>query len=845
MGISDVAARPALAAVAWVLASLAAAPALAATCTWTAATEASWTEPANWSGCAAGNGSPSGTPGPADRAVLPPGSGKAILLPQTLSIAELELGAGAAIGMEATQTQTRQLTVLTQASLTGATLEGALPTTPGGPNPGSLSLVIPSGATLSLGGSNVLRRAIVTNAGAATFTGGAGARLDLDLNGSYANSTVGVTRIQGAYVFGYTTTGTIDNQGQWIIEGPGAVTIQRSGATGGRFQSTGVIEIDNASFALPNPAPGFQSIFNSSLWLRGGTFDANTQTISLGSGKSLRGSGSIIGNLSMVAGSKLDPEAANGGPIGLIGVTGNAVFGNAEIALDIAGPAPAQHDRFTLSGSVQWNRVSPRVRMLGGYTPGIDSGFAIATHASVVSPNLPVHDRVLSDYGLSLALRVQPAQTQLRVVPTVTVADTQVTEGASGTQVMNVNVALSAPTTQTVSFGYTTAPGTATTSSGGGNVPDYVNATGTVSFAPGELAKQIPITINGDTTPEADEAFVVATVDDFFSPGLANASFGNNRRFSTRTEGRIRDDDAPVGTRYLLIGKSTNLPTATGQASYVRRYTTAGVFVDGWPTQQPIAFGSVATGFCRAPDGSVLSTRFGVGEGPVLMSAAGAVRDADFGGPIGVGDDESCAFDLTGNAWIGTAVPTAEATAPLRRVAADGRLLETLDLPVGERGTDWIELDADQCTLYYTSEDSDVRRYDVCARQPLPDFATGLNPRCYALRQLPNGEIMVTCSEQIYRYAANGTLIRDYTKASLGENDPAGLYAVQLDPDGETFWTGGAQSGRVVRARIDTGAVVSSFSTGTGGINGLLVQDEFVSATSNLLFKNGFEASDP
>jgi hypothetical protein len=45
--------------------------------------------------------------------------------------------------------------------------------------------------------------------------------------------------------------------------------------------------------------------------------------------------------------------------------------------------------------------------------------------------------------------------------------------------------------------------------------------------------------------------------------------------------------------------------------------------------------------------------------------------------------------------------------------------------------------------------------------------------------------------------------------------------------------------------RIDTDSVVTSFSTATGGINGLLVQDQYVTAPTNLLFKNGFEASEP
>jgi hypothetical protein len=360
-----------------------------------------------------------------------------------------------------------------------------------------------------------------------------------------------------------------------------------------------------------------------------------------------------------------------------------------------------------------------------------------------------------------------------------------------------------------------------------------------VTFAPGVTSQQIAITINGDTSVEADEAFVVATDDAANTSTLQNASFGNNRRFSTRAEGLIRDDDGPPGTRYVLIGKSTNAPTPTGQISFVRRYTTTGTAVDGWATLMPNTFGAIATGFCRAPNGHVLSTRFSVSEGAVLMSAAGAVLDPDFGGLIG--DDESCAFDALGNAWIGEAVPVAADHAMLRYVAADGRILQTYEVPVGERGVDWIELDADQCTLFYTSEDSDVRRFDVCTGQALPHFATGLEEPCYALRQLPNHDLMVTCRNRIYRYDQAGTFLRDYTRESLGENDPGGLYAIQLDPDEQSFWTGGATSGRVMRVNLADGSVISSFTTGTGGINGLLVQDEFVAAVPDVIFADGFE----
>lgn len=809
----------------------------AATCTWNAPAAAQWHTPANWSGCASGDGTPAGTPGPSDQAVLPSGTGAALLNSQFTTIAALAMASGAELGVVEIQTDVRQLTITSSFSLSAATLSGALPP-PGGPSPALLSIQLPASAVLTVSGTNLLRRAIVTNAGVATFTGGSGVRLTLDLNGSYENAATGTTTLTGNYALGYTTSGAISNLGTWINQGPGIVSIERSGASGGQFTSSGgMFEIRDATFKLLNPPAGFQAGFNSSMRLRNGIFDGGMTELAVIQGKFLAGNGTIIGPF-RISGT-LDLEAPDGGPYGLLNVLGNAQLLGPEVVLDIGGPSAVLHDRVSVSGSAQWSQVRPRVRMLDGYAPGIDTSITVATHSSLVAPNGSIHDRVFSDYPLSLALRASSAQVDLRVVPTLTVADTEVLEGNSGTKVMQVPATLSAATTETVSFGYTSAPGTAVTVAAGGNAADYVNALGSVTFPPGTVARQIPVTINGDVSIEADEAFSIVSGDGQNSMTLQNASFGNNRKFSISSEGLIRDDDGPPGTRYVLIGKSLNQPTATGQVSYVRRYTTDGVAIDGWATLMPTTFGNIATGFCRAPNGDVLSTRFSTTQGPILMSASGTVLDANFGGLIG--DDESCAFDEDGNAWIGEAVSSAATDALLRHVAADGRILETVQVPVGERGTDWIELDADQCTLFYTSEDSDVRRFNVCTHQVMPNFVSLPDEPCYAIRQLPNRDLMFTCRNHIYRYDQNAVFVREYTKESLGETDPNGLYAIHLDPDGQTFWTGGVVSGRVVRARLDDGTVVASFMTGTGGVNGLLIQDEFVAGISDVIFEDGFE----
>ena len=75
--------------------------------------------------------------------------------------------------------------------------------------------------------------------------------------------------------------------------------------------------------------------------------------------------------------------------------------------------------------------------------------------------------------------------------------------GNAGTTTMTFNVTLSAASASTVTVAYATADQTATAGS------DYVSASGTVTFTPGQTTKPINITVNGDVTPEPDETLLV------------------------------------------------------------------------------------------------------------------------------------------------------------------------------------------------------------------------------------------------------------------------------------------------------------------------------------------------
>jgi Calx-beta domain-containing protein len=111
---------------------------------------------------------------------------------------------------------------------------------------------------------------------------------------------------------------------------------------------------------------------------------------------------------------------------------------------------------------------------------------------------------------------------------TVSVADASAAEGNSGSTTESVEVTLSAASTSPVTVAYATADGTAKAGS------DYVAASGTLTFRPGERSKTIPISVAGETSIEADETLTVT---------LSNASNATIAR-ATATVTITNDDTA-------------------------------------------------------------------------------------------------------------------------------------------------------------------------------------------------------------------------------------------------------------------------------------------------------------
>lgn len=88
----------------------------------------------------------------------------------------------------------------------------------------------------------------------------------------------------------------------------------------------------------------------------------------------------------------------------------------------------------------------------------------------------------------------------------LSVSDAQATEGHTGTTPIGFAVSLDRPSGTTVTVKYAAVNGSAAAT---GLSADLTATTGTVTFAPGEMARQITMQVKNEATPEPDETFLV------------------------------------------------------------------------------------------------------------------------------------------------------------------------------------------------------------------------------------------------------------------------------------------------------------------------------------------------
>ena len=253
---------------------------------------------------------------------------------------------------------------------------------------------------------------------------------------------------------------------------------------------------------------------------------------------------------------------------------------------------------------------------------------------------------------------------------------------------------------------------------------------------------------------------------------------------------------------------ATHIPYAVGDVfagvgtGKIKHFSPTGALIEVLDTTSG---SNEDTGMCFDAGGQLRATNFSANN-MTLFDNKGAVLQQPWAGPFNA-HPESCVVDASGNVYVGQA----DGSGDVLKFSPTGTLLASYDVARQGRGSDWIDLAADQKTLFYTSEGSLVKRFDVSANVQLPDFATGLPGPCFALRIRANGEVMVACLSAVVRLSATGSVIQTYPAANYGASF---LFALNVDPDGTTLWTADIFTGDVVHIDIATGTQLLKFNAG-------------------------------
>jgi hypothetical protein len=201
-------------------------------------------------------------------------------------------------------------------------------------------------------------------------------------------------------------------------------------------------------------------------------------------------------------------------------------------------------------------------------------------------------------------------------------------------------------------------------------------------------------------------------------------------------------------------------------------------------------------------------------------------------------ENESIVFNTGGDFFVGHAGKTPGTNKELFRFSVANAFLGLQDPLPDLVGTDWNDLTGN--TVSYTSEGFLIKSFDVGANTQGLDFTvlgpsiTGNPVAAFALRRLPapinGGVLLVAAQADIRLLDSGGNLVHTY----LGLNNEKSWFALNIDPNGTSFWSGDFNTGNIYRFNIATGAVeLGPINTGTGALTlfGLCVKGEKTAPT--------------
>lgn len=226
--------------------------------------------------------------------------------------------------------------------------------------------------------------------------------------------------------------------------------------------------------------------------------------------------------------------------------------------------------------------------------------------------------------------------------------------------------------------------------------------------------------------------------------------------------------------------------------------------------------GGFTTGMAFNAAGDLFVTNFGAGSVSEFDNS-GNLLNATF--VTGISAPEAIVFNSAGNMLV-----TSVGGTGITEYSPTGTLLNTF---IAGTRTDWMDLAANQNTMYYTDESGAIHVLDLPSNTKQADLINGLGGGA-ALRILSDGSILLAAEGAgvVDRVLPNGTVSQIYSLAGIGFP-----FALNVDPDGTSFWTADP-NGNIVRVDIASGAILTSFNSGSGSTFGLTVFGERVVSTT-------------
>ena len=286
---------------------------------------------------------------------------------------------------------------------------------------------------------------------------------------------------------------------------------------------------------------------------------------------------------------------------------------------------------------------------------------------------------------------------------------------------------------------------------------------------------------------------------------------------------------APLVNEQLLVGQNTFNP----QTGVILQYSSSSGARQGTldTTTSGLNGSSQETGMCldALSAGNLYTTNF-FAFSMSQFTPLGGLANANVH-TFGTATPNSCLFDAAGNLYVGLADAGGGAFGggDLLKFGPTGALLATFDPATELRGTDWIDLAADQRTVLYTSEGNSIKRFDVVNNVQLPDYCSpcddgsgGEAGTFRALRILPGGAGVLVADFNkgvVRRYVGDvvsGTGVQDQGYIGIDALDTFFPVAVNLDPDLLSFWTADEVTGQVFRFAINGNGTPSSVFCGNG-----------------------------